>query len=69
MMTPTTKNSRGLPTAMTIFASSRPDLRPRGRLHDRNNYRGLNRLDWIDGMTTEIGRVFLGVSIGVLLLS
>src|SRR5205809_133322 len=34
-----------------------------GAFTDRNNYRGLNRLDWVDGITTEIGRVFLGLSI------
>jgi len=63
MMTPTTKNSRGLPTAMTIFDPVGQTAARDGAFTDRNNYRGLNRLDWIDGMTTEIGRVFLGVSI------
>src|SRR5438128_9996019 len=63
MMTPTTKNSRGLPTAMTIYDPVGQTAARDGAFTDRNNYRGLNRLDWIDGMTTEIGRVFLGVSI------
>src|SRR6201987_211879 len=63
MVTPTTKNSRGLPTAMTIYDPVGQTAARDGAFTDRNNYRGLNRLDWIDGMTTEIGRVFLGVSI------
>src|SRR2546428_259612 len=63
MLTPTTKNSRGLPTAMTIYDPVGQTAARDGAFTDRNNYRGLNRLDWIDGMTTEIGRVFLGVSI------
>src|SRR5438105_5168335 len=63
MMTPTTKNGRGLPTAMTIFDPVGQTAARDGAFTDRNNYRGLNRLDWIDGITTEIGRVFLGVSI------
>src|SRR2546426_10076786 len=63
MVTPTTKNGRGLPTAMTLYdAVGEPAARD-GAFTDRNNYRGLNRLDWVDGITTEIGRVFLGVSI------
>jgi hypothetical protein len=63
MMTPTTKNGRGLPTAMTIFDPVGQTAARDGAFTDRDNYRGLNRLDWIDGITTEIGRVFLGVSI------
>src|SRR3989442_1548652 len=63
MVTPVTKNSRGLPTAMTFYDAVGQTAARDGAFTDRNNYRGLNRLDWIDGMTTEIGRVFLGVSI------
>ncbi len=48
---------------MTIFDPVGQTAARDGAFTDRNNYRGLNRLDWIDGMTTEIGRVFLGVSI------
>jgi len=63
MVTPTTKNGRGLPTAMTIYDAVGQTASRDGAFTDRDNYRGLNRLDWIDGMTSEIGRVFLGVSI------
>jgi hypothetical protein len=63
MVTPTTKNGRGLPTAMTIYDPVGQTASRDGAFTDRDNYRGLNRLDWIDGMTSEIGRVFLGVSI------
>jgi Protein of unknown function (DUF1549)/Protein of unknown function (DUF1553) len=63
MVTPTTKNSRGLPTAMTFYDAVGNTAARDGAFTDRDNYRGLNRLDWIDGMTSEIGRVFLGLSI------
>src|SRR2546425_523254 len=63
MVTPVTKNSRGLPTAMTFYDAVGQTAARDGAFTDRNNYRGLNRLDWVDGITTEIGRVFLGLSI------
>ena len=63
MVTPVTKNSRGMATAMTFYDAVGQTAARDGAFTDRDNYRGLNRLDWIDGMTTEIGRIFLGVSI------
>src|SRR5207247_5706558 len=63
MVTPTTKNGRGLPTAMTLYDAVGQTAARDGAFTDRNNYRGLNRLDWVDGITTEVGRVFLGISI------
>ena len=30
---------------------------------DPDDYKGLNRLDWIDEVTSDIGRVFLGLSL------
>src|SRR5438552_474872 len=63
MVTPTTKNGRGLPTAMTLYDAVGQTAARDGAFTDRNNYRGLNRLDWVDGITTEIGRVSLGISI------
>src|SRR5262245_54665683 len=63
MMTPSTKNSRGLATAMTFYDAVGQTADREGILSDRDNYKGLNRLDWIDGMTSDIGRVFLGISI------
>src|SRR5436309_1284065 len=63
MVTPVTKNSRGLPTALTFYDAVGQTASRDGAFTDRNNYRGLNRLDWVDGITTEIGRVFLGLSI------
>jgi len=63
MMTPVSKNSRGLATAMTLYDSVGQTAARDGAFTDRDNYRGLNRLDWIDGITSEIGRVFLGLSI------
>src|SRR5216684_2667377 len=63
MVTPVSKNSRGLATAMTLYDSVGQTAARDGAFTDRDNYRGLNRLDWIDGMTSEIGRVFLGTTI------
>src|SRR5438034_9177896 len=63
MMTPTTKNSRGLPTAMTIYDPVGQTAARDGAFTDRINDSGLNVLDWIDGMTSEIGRAFLGLSV------
>jgi hypothetical protein len=63
MVTPVSKNSRGLATAMTFYDAVGQTAARDGLFTDRYNYRGLNRLDWIDGMTTEIGRIFLGLSI------
>src|SRR5262249_17637700 len=63
MVTPTTKNGRGLPTAMTIYDPVGQTAARDGAFTDRDNYRGLNRLEWIDGMTSEIGRALLALSI------
>jgi len=63
MVTPVSKNSRGLPAAMTFYDAVGQTASRDGLLTDRENYRGLNRLDWVDGITSEIGRVFLGLSI------
>ena len=63
MVTPVSKNSRGLPTAMTFYDAVGQTASRDGLFTDRDNYRGLNRLDWIDGLTSEIGRAFLGISV------
>src|SRR3989442_520356 len=62
MVTPVTKNSRGLPTAMTFYDAVGQIASRDGLFTDSDNYKGLNRLDWIDGITSDIGRVFLGLS-------
>jgi len=48
---------------MTIYDPVGQTAARDGAFTDKDNYRGLNRLDWIDGMTSEIGRTFLGISI------
>jgi len=63
IVTPVTKNGRGLPTAMTFYDAVGQTASRDGLFTDSDNYKGLNRLDWIDGMTSDIGRVFLGLSI------
>jgi len=62
MMTPTTKSSRGLPTAMTFYDPIGYISARCGLMTDGQDYKGLNRLDWIDEITSDIGRVFLGLS-------
>jgi len=62
IVTPVTKNSRGLPTAMTFYDAVGQISSHDGQFSDSDNYKGLNRLDWIDGITSDIGRVFLGLS-------
>src|SRR2546430_4260650 len=44
MVTPVTKNSRGLPTALTFYDAVGQTASRDGAFTDRNNYRGLNRL-------------------------
>jgi hypothetical protein len=63
MVTPVTKNSRGLPAAMTFYDAVGQISSRDGLFTDSDNYKGLNRLDWIDGITSDIGRVFLGLSL------
>src|SRR5262249_49722080 len=45
MVTPVSKNSRGLPTAMTFYDAVGQTASRDGLFTDRDNYRGLNRLD------------------------
>jgi hypothetical protein len=62
MVTPVTKSSRGLPTAMTFYDPIGYIAARCGLMTDQDDYKGLNRLDWIDEITSDIGRVFLGLS-------
>src|SRR5262245_37480955 len=62
IVTPVTKNSRELPIAMTFYDAFGQVSSRYGLFTDSDNYKGLNRLDWIDGITSDIGRVFLGIS-------
>jgi hypothetical protein len=62
MVTPVTKNAKGLPTANTFYD-------PIGYIANRcviwtdpDHLKGFNRLDWIDEITSDIGRNFLGLS-------
>ena len=63
MVTPVTKMGRGLPTASSFYDTIGQTTYRDGFVTDPGNYKGLNRLDWIDGITSEIGRVFLGISV------
>ena len=62
MVTPVTKNARGFPTALTFYDPIGYIANRCGTWTDPDNYKGLNRLDWIDEITSDIGRVFLGIS-------
>jgi hypothetical protein len=61
IVTPTTKNARSFPTALTFYDPIGYFATRCGMWTDADDYKGLNRLDWIDEITTDIGRVFLGM--------
>ncbi len=62
IVTPTTKNAKGFPTALTFYDPIGYIANRCGIWTDPDDYKGLNRLDWIDEITSDIGRVFLGIS-------
>src|SRR5262245_16907828 len=62
MVTVTTKNAKGFPTALTFYDPIGYIATRCGLWTDADDYKGLNRLDWIDEITSDIGRVFLGLS-------
>jgi len=61
IVTPVTKNAKGLPAAQyydpTAYISNRCVI-----WTDSDHLKGFNRLDWIDEITSDIGRVFLGIT-------
>ncbi len=61
IVTPTTKNAMSFPTALTFYDPIGYFATRCGMWTDADDYKGLNRLDWIDEITTDIGRVFLGL--------
>jgi len=61
IVTPTTKNARSFPTALTFYDPIGYFATRCGMWTDADDYKGLNRLDWIDEITTDIGRIFLGL--------
>ena len=63
IVTPVTKNAQGFPTAMTFYDPIGYITNRCGNMTDPDDYWGLNRLDWIDEITSDIGRVFLGVKL------
>jgi hypothetical protein len=63
MITPTTKNAKGLPTANTFYDPIGYIATRCGLWTDADDYKGINRLDWIDEITSDVGRVFLGLSL------
>jgi Protein of unknown function (DUF1549)/Protein of unknown function (DUF1553) len=62
MVTVTTKNAKGFPTALTFYDPIGYIATRCGLWTDADDYKGLNRLDWVDEITSDIGRVFLGLS-------
>ena len=63
LVTPTTKNAKGFPTALTFYDPIGYIANRCGIWTDPDDLKGLNRLDWIDEITSDIGRVFLGLSL------
>jgi Protein of unknown function (DUF1549)/Protein of unknown function (DUF1553) len=61
IVTPVTKVAGGVPTAQfydaAAYISNKCVI-----WHDADHLKGFNRLDWIDEVTSDIGRVFLGVT-------
>jgi len=61
IVTPVTKVAAGLPTAQfydaAAYISNKCVI-----WHDADHLKGFNRLDWIDEVTSDIGRVFLGIT-------
>jgi len=62
IVTPVTKNAKGLPTAQTFYDPIGYVSTRCGLWTDADDYKGLNRLDWVDEITSDVGRVFLGLS-------
>jgi hypothetical protein len=62
MVTPVIKQAKSLPTALTFYDPIGYIANRCGTWTDPDNYKHLNRLDWIDEITSDIGRVFLGLS-------
>src|SRR5438552_14284512 len=62
IVTPTTKNAKGFPTALGLYDPIGYIATRCGLWTDPDDYKGINRLDWVDEITSDIGRVFLGLS-------
>jgi len=62
MVTPLAKNVAGSPTGSTFYDAIGYIANRCSTWTDPDYKRGFNRLDWIDEMTSDIGRVFLGIS-------
>ena len=62
MVTPVIKQAGTLPTAQTFYDPIGYIATRCGLWTDADDYKGLNRLDWVDEITADIGRVFLGIS-------
>jgi Protein of unknown function (DUF1549)/Protein of unknown function (DUF1553) len=62
IVTPVTKNAGGLPTAQfydpTAYTNNRCII-----WTDADHLKGFNRLDWIDEVTSDLGRIFLGMTL------
>ena len=68
IVTPTTKNARSFPTALTFYDPIGYFATRCGMWTDADDYKGLNRLDWIDEITTDIGASVSGHGYGLLFL-
>lgn len=63
IVTPVTKNQGSFATAYTFYDPIGYMATRCGFSTDPDDYWGLNRLDWIDEVTSDIGRVFLGMKL------
>jgi hypothetical protein len=63
LVTPTSKHTSGFPTAVSFYGPISYLSTRCGFWMDPDDYKGVNRLDYIDEVTVDIGRVFLGMSL------
>jgi hypothetical protein len=62
IVTPVTKHALEVPTAISFYDPIGYVSTRCGYWTDPDDLKGLNRLDWIDEITSDIGRVFLGLT-------
>ena len=63
VVTPTSRNVRTFPTSAAFYDQISYLSTRCGFWMDSDDYKGFNRLDFVDEVTTDIGRVFLGLQL------
>ena len=63
IVTPVTKSAKGFATAMTFYDPIGYSANRCITWSDPDSLQGFNRLDWVDEITSDVGRVFLGLTL------